>query len=184
MEDSVKLTDTQLRLRLLLAASQRDDRALERPSNLTGGAAGKVVAKLLTEAWSKKSNPAARCRCGAATATLRTRWHSVFRRKAPDHLPRHLLYRMIAYRLQAERLAISTGTPSASSTGSPREALSAGNPLGSKRLCQALAKIDERAGDSGKAGVLDTVLRLRVKRSQCLGGLDMIWQSSYFPAQN
>jgi Protein of unknown function (DUF3489) len=46
MEDSVKLTDTQ---RVLLsAASQRDDRALERPSNLTGGAAGKVVAKLLT----------------------------------------------------------------------------------------------------------------------------------------
>jgi hypothetical protein len=28
----------------------------------------------------------------------------VFRRKAPDHLPRHLLYRMIAYHLQAERL--------------------------------------------------------------------------------
>jgi hypothetical protein len=35
---------------------------------------------------------------------LRARWHSAFRRKAPDHLPRHLLYRMIAYRLQAERL--------------------------------------------------------------------------------
>jgi Protein of unknown function (DUF3489) len=47
MEGSVKLTDTQLVL--LSAASQRDDRALERPSNLTGGAAGKVVAKLLTE---------------------------------------------------------------------------------------------------------------------------------------
>jgi Protein of unknown function (DUF3489) len=47
MEDFVKHTDTQLRL--LAAASQRDDRALERPSNLTGGAAGKVVAKLLTE---------------------------------------------------------------------------------------------------------------------------------------
>jgi hypothetical protein len=47
MEDSVKLTETQLRL--LAAASQRDDRALERPSNLTGGAAGKVVAKLLAE---------------------------------------------------------------------------------------------------------------------------------------
>jgi hypothetical protein len=47
MEDSVKLTDTQLVL--LSAASQRDDRALERPLNLTGGAAGKVVAKLLTE---------------------------------------------------------------------------------------------------------------------------------------
>jgi hypothetical protein len=47
MEDSVKLTDTQRRL--LAAASQRDDRALELPSNLTGGAAGKVVAKLLAE---------------------------------------------------------------------------------------------------------------------------------------
>jgi hypothetical protein len=47
MEGSVKLTDTQLVL--LSAASQRDDRALERPSSLTGGAAGKVVAKLLTE---------------------------------------------------------------------------------------------------------------------------------------
>jgi Protein of unknown function (DUF3489) len=43
----MKLTDTQLVL--LSAASQRDDRVLERPSNLTGGAAGKVVAKLLAE---------------------------------------------------------------------------------------------------------------------------------------
>jgi Protein of unknown function (DUF3489) len=47
MEDSVKLTDTQRRL--LTAASQRDDRALERPANLTGDAASKVVAKLVTE---------------------------------------------------------------------------------------------------------------------------------------
>jgi Protein of unknown function (DUF2924) len=37
-------------------------------------------------------------------AGLRARWHSVFRRKAPDHLPRHLLYRIIVYRLQAECL--------------------------------------------------------------------------------
>jgi hypothetical protein len=43
----VKLSDTQLIL--LSAASQRDDRALDRPSNLTGGAAAKVVARLLTE---------------------------------------------------------------------------------------------------------------------------------------
>jgi hypothetical protein len=47
MEDSVKLTDTQRRL--LAAGSQRDDGALERPPNLTGGVAGKVVAKLLAE---------------------------------------------------------------------------------------------------------------------------------------
>jgi hypothetical protein len=38
MEDPVKLTDTHLML--LSAASQRDDRALGRPSNLVGGAAG------------------------------------------------------------------------------------------------------------------------------------------------
>jgi hypothetical protein len=37
-------------------------------------------------------------------SSLRARWRSVFRRKAPDHLPRHLLYRIIAYRLQAECL--------------------------------------------------------------------------------
>jgi Protein of unknown function (DUF3489) len=47
MEDSVKLTDTQMVL--LSAASQRQDRALERPTNLVGGAAGKVVARLLAE---------------------------------------------------------------------------------------------------------------------------------------
>jgi hypothetical protein len=47
MEDSVNLTDTQLVL--LSAASERDDRVLERPSNLTGGALAKVVSKLLTE---------------------------------------------------------------------------------------------------------------------------------------
>jgi hypothetical protein len=47
MEDSVKLTNTQLVL--LSAASQRDDRALERPANLLGGA--QVVAKLLAQGF-------------------------------------------------------------------------------------------------------------------------------------
>jgi hypothetical protein len=47
MEDPLKLTGTQLLL--LSAASQRDDRALEPPPNLSGGAAHKVVARLLTE---------------------------------------------------------------------------------------------------------------------------------------
>jgi hypothetical protein len=66
MEDSVKLTDTQLVL-LSAAVSQRDDRALERPSNLVGGAAGKVVAKLLTEGLIEEIHRGARCRFGAAT---------------------------------------------------------------------------------------------------------------------
>jgi Protein of unknown function (DUF2924) len=34
---------------------------------------------------------------------LRARWRTMFRRTAADHLPRHLLFRMLAYRLQAER---------------------------------------------------------------------------------
>ncbi len=34
---------------------------------------------------------------------LRARWLSVFQRAAPDHLPRHLLFAIIAYRIQADR---------------------------------------------------------------------------------
>jgi hypothetical protein len=39
-----------------------------------------------------------------AVGELRNRWHAVFGRAAPPHLPRHLLFRMLAYKLQAERL--------------------------------------------------------------------------------
>ena len=35
---------------------------------------------------------------------LRARWQTVFQRHPPPHLPRHLLYRMLAYRLQADLL--------------------------------------------------------------------------------
>ena len=34
---------------------------------------------------------------------LRSRWQSVFQRQAPAHLTRHLLFAVIAYRLQADR---------------------------------------------------------------------------------
>jgi Protein of unknown function (DUF2924) len=34
---------------------------------------------------------------------LRSRWQSVFGRPAPAHLTRHLLFAVIAYRLQADR---------------------------------------------------------------------------------
>jgi hypothetical protein len=34
---------------------------------------------------------------------LRARWQSVFRKQAPTHLTRHLLFAVIAYRLQADR---------------------------------------------------------------------------------
>jgi hypothetical protein len=35
---------------------------------------------------------------------LRARWQSVLQRPAPDHLPRHLLFAIISYRIQADRL--------------------------------------------------------------------------------
>jgi hypothetical protein len=34
---------------------------------------------------------------------LRARWQSVLQRPAPDHLPRHLLFAIIAYRVQVDR---------------------------------------------------------------------------------
>jgi hypothetical protein len=37
-------------------------------------------------------------------STLRARWRVVFRKDAPFHLPRHLLMRILAYRLQVDRL--------------------------------------------------------------------------------
>ena len=48
-------------------------------------------------------NEIARLR-GLDVGDLRARWHTVFRRAAPPHLPRHLLFRILAYRLQADQL--------------------------------------------------------------------------------
>jgi Protein of unknown function (DUF2924) len=38
---------------------------------------------------------------GLDLAELRARWHTVFRRRPPSSLPRHLLFRVLAYRVQA-----------------------------------------------------------------------------------
>jgi Protein of unknown function (DUF2924) len=35
---------------------------------------------------------------------LKARWQTAFGRRPPPHLPRHLLFRMLAYRQQADRL--------------------------------------------------------------------------------
>jgi Protein of unknown function (DUF2924) len=35
---------------------------------------------------------------------LQARWHNAFRRRPSPHLPRHLLFRVLAYQLQADRL--------------------------------------------------------------------------------
>jgi hypothetical protein len=48
-------------------------------------------------------NEIARLR-GLDVGELRARWHTIFRRRAPPHLPRHLLFRILAYRLRLDRL--------------------------------------------------------------------------------
>jgi hypothetical protein len=41
---------------------------------------------------------------GLDLKALRSRWQSVFQRPPPDHLPRHLRFAIITYRIQADRL--------------------------------------------------------------------------------
>jgi hypothetical protein len=55
---------------------------------------------------------------------LQARWHTVFRRRPSPHLPRHLLFRVLAYRLQADRFGDLDGESQRllDSAGSPEEA--------------------------------------------------------------
>ena len=41
---------------------------------------------------------------GLGVGELRAKWHTAFRRRSPPHLPRHLLFHILAYRLQADRI--------------------------------------------------------------------------------
>lgn len=41
---------------------------------------------------------------GLDVTGLKARWQTVFRRQAPPRLPRHLLFRILTYRLQADSL--------------------------------------------------------------------------------
>ena len=41
---------------------------------------------------------------GLGVGELRAKWHTAFRRRAPTQLPHHLLFHILAYRLQADRL--------------------------------------------------------------------------------
>ena len=55
---------------------------------------------------------------------LRSRWHTVFGRRPPQHLPRHLLFRILAYRLQADQWGDLDGASRRllDSSGSPEKA--------------------------------------------------------------
>jgi Protein of unknown function (DUF2924) len=57
-------------------------------------------------------------------ASLQSRWHTVLGRRPPPHLSRHLLFRILAYRLQADRLGDIDSASRAllDRSGSPEEA--------------------------------------------------------------
>src|SRR3954470_23487125 len=78
-----------LRPALLIAQSRRPD-AMQKRRN------GRVTIKISID------DDIAQLR-GLDLKGLRARWQSVLQRPAPDHLPRHLLFAIIAYRIQADR---------------------------------------------------------------------------------
>jgi Protein of unknown function (DUF2924) len=63
----------------------------------------RVVIDLAVPDRASLDNEIARLR-GLDVLELRARWHTLFGRRPPPHLPRHLLFRILAYRLQADRL--------------------------------------------------------------------------------
>jgi hypothetical protein len=68
-------------------------------------------------------------------AELRARWHTVFGRRPPSSLPRHLLFRVLAYRAQAAALG-DLGRDCRRLLD--RAALSDGKPAGLKRVIATL----------------------------------------------
>ena len=60
------------------------------------------------------------CLRGLDLVGLQARWRTMFGRRAPAHLPKHLLLRIMAYRLRPTCTATWTGRASALSTGWPR----------------------------------------------------------------
>jgi hypothetical protein len=69
---------------------------------------------------------------------LRTRWQSEFGRAAPEHLARYILFRILAYRLQADRL----GDLDAETLKVLKQA--AGQEAPASAVSKTLARLDQR----------------------------------------
>jgi hypothetical protein len=67
---------------------------------------------------------------------LRARWQSVFRRQPPPHLPRHLLFGALAYRIQVDEL----GDLDAKTIRLLRQIASAGDDVDALRLTSDFAQ--------------------------------------------
>ena len=67
---------------------------------------------------------------------LRARWKSMFRQQPPPHLPRHLLFAILAYRLQAGEL----GDLDPATTRLLRQIATGGGTLEASRLTQQFGR--------------------------------------------
>src|SRR6516225_583440 len=69
---------------------------------------------------------------------LRVRWRNAFGKPAPDHLTRYLLFRIIAYRLQADRF----GDLDAETLKVLKQAAGQEDPVSA--VSKTLARVDQR----------------------------------------
>ena len=67
---------------------------------------------------------------------LRARWKSIFRRQPPPHLPRHLLFAVLAYRLQADAL----GDLDPATARLLKQIATSGDPLEVSRLTEQFGR--------------------------------------------
>jgi Protein of unknown function (DUF2924) len=67
---------------------------------------------------------------------LRARWKSLFRQQPPPHLPRHLLFAILAYRRQADAL----GDLNPATARLLRQIATAGGTLGALRLTEEFGR--------------------------------------------
>ena len=102
---------------------------------------------------------------------LRAGWHTVFRRRAPPHLPRHLLFRVLAYRVQAEHL----GDLDAESL---RLLDRSGSP---ERAGQRAVEINRRLADIRPGTVLGREWNGRIQRVAVLAD-GFAWNGKSYPS--
>jgi hypothetical protein len=67
---------------------------------------------------------------------LRARWRSLFRQQPPPHLPRHLLFAVLAYRLQAD----ARGDLDPATTRLLRQIATTGGTREASRLTEAFGR--------------------------------------------
>src|SRR5687767_10410381 len=84
---------------------------------------------------------------------LRARWRTLFGRRAPANLPKHLLLRILAYRVQAE--ALGDLNPATVRTLERTAGLSGPAVALGPRLSPGTLLVREWAGQEHRVGVLD-----------------------------